>query len=84
MNSRLIHKFVCASAVCIATCGLAFASGHIKSDNGRIVLAQSYCGMCADSATSCRLACNGAGACIQACDEKLRDCREQACRPRDR
>ena len=34
--------------------------------------AKFYCGMCFDSATACRLGCNGAGTCIQACDDMLK------------
>ena len=55
------------------------ATTRFKIENGRIIVAQSYCGMCFDSATACRLGCNGAGTCIQACDDMLRDCREQNC-----
>lgn len=80
-------KFTSAAIVVISMCGASFAddsASRFKIENGRIILAQSYCGMCADNATSCRLACNGAGLCIQACDEKLRDCREQNCGMRAR
>jgi hypothetical protein len=55
------------------------AAGRFKIEGGRIIVAQSSCGMCFDGATACRLGCNGAGTCIQACDDKLRDCREQNC-----
>jgi hypothetical protein len=55
-------------------------ASRFRIENGKIIVAQSYCGMCADNRTSCRLACNGAGACIQACDDQYRDCREQNCR----
>lgn len=54
-------------------------ASRFKIDNGRIIVAQSYCGICSDNATACRLACNGSGTCIQACDDALRDCREQNC-----
>jgi hypothetical protein len=80
-------KFISAAIVLISMCGASLADGNasrFKIENGRFIVAQSYCGMCADSATSCRLACNGAGACIQACDDKLRDCREQNCGTRAR
>lgn len=60
------------------------ATSRFKIENGRIIVAQSYCRMCLDSATACRLACNGAGTCIQACDDRLRDCREQNCGSRYR
>jgi hypothetical protein len=54
-------------------------ANRFKIEGGRIILAQSYCGMCFDAATTCRLACNGSGTCIQACDDQLRDCRELNC-----
>ena len=59
-------------------------ASRFKLEGGRIVVAQTYCGMCSDSATACRLACNGAGTCIQACDDRLRECREQNCGVRNR
>ena len=52
---------------------------RFKITDGHIVIAQSYCGICSDNAMACRLACNGSGVCIQACDDALRDCREQNC-----
>jgi hypothetical protein len=54
----------------------------IEIRNGKFEVAQSYCAMCADQASACRIACNGSGACIQACDDNLRDCIEQNCRRR--
>ena len=42
-------------------------------------IAQSYCMMCADDRTACIIKCNGAGACVQACDDDFRLCRERAC-----
>ena len=59
-------------------------AGRFRIENGKIVVAQSYCGMCADSRASCQLGCNGAGACIQTCDDQYRDCREQNCGSRTR
>jgi hypothetical protein len=50
-------------------------------ENGKITVAQSYCAMCADSTTSCRLRCNGSGTCIQACDDQYRECARENCRP---
>ena len=44
---------------------------------GKTIVAQSYCGICAEANTSCRLGCNGAGACIQACNDHYRDCLRQ-------
>ena len=75
-------KFMIAAVTLLSTSSAALAgenASRFRIDNGRIVVAQSYCGMCADSATACRLACNGAGACIQTCQDQLRDCREQNC-----
>jgi hypothetical protein len=57
---------------------------HFRVENGKIVVAQSYCAICADNRTSCQLGCNGAGACIQSCDDRYRDCREQNCGSRGR
>jgi len=80
-------KFIAAAAMIILTCGASLADSNatrFRIESGRIVVAQSYCGMCVDSASSCRLGCNGSGTCIQACDDQLRDCREQNCRSRFR
>jgi hypothetical protein len=46
------------------------------------IVAQSYCATCADTAATCRGKCNGAGRCIQACDDAFRDCVDQNCRRR--
>jgi len=59
-------------------------ASRFKIESGRIIVAQSYCAICSDNATACRLACNGSGACIQACDDMLRECREQNCGSRRR
>src|SRR3954469_5405404 len=75
-------KWVIGAFTVLSMSGAALAdndASRFEIDNGRIVLAQSYCAMCSDSATACRLACNGSGTCIQACDDRLRDCREQNC-----
>ena len=80
-------KFVAAAAILFSMCGVSLAdndASRFKIENGNIIIAQSYCGICNDSATSCRLACNGSGTCLQACDEKLRICREQNCGARYR
>jgi len=53
---------------------------RFRMENGKIIVAQSYCAMCADSATSCRLRCNGSGTCIQACDDQYRECARENCR----
>jgi hypothetical protein len=60
-------------------CGAA--DKHSQVVHGKIMVAQSYCGICAEANTSCRLGCNGAGACIQACYDQYRDClRQNFCR----
>ncbi len=48
--------------------------------NGKIIVAQSRCGMCTDQRTECVVRCNGAGACIQGCDDDYQLCTERACR----
>jgi hypothetical protein len=80
-------KFIGAAIMIFSMCGVSLADSNasrFKIERGRIIVAQSYCGMCADSATSCRSGCNGAGTCIQACDDKFRDCRDQNCGQRIR
>ena len=54
----------------------------IEMKNGKFRVAQSYCAMCADKASTCRIGCNGSGLCIQACNDEFRDCIEQNCRRR--
>lgn len=70
-----------AAVVWLSMGGLAAAEGANRStfEKGRMKLVQSYCAICSDNATTCRLACNGAGTCLQACDVQLRQCREQNC-----
>jgi hypothetical protein len=80
-------KLMIAAFTILSMSGAALAdnaTSRFKIQNGRIIVAQSYCGMCFDSATACRLGCNGAGTCIQACDDRLRECREQNCGSRYR
>jgi len=75
-------KFLIAAVMALSMSGASLADNNasrFKINNGHVVLAQSYCGICFDNATACRLACNGSGTCIQACDDALRDCREQNC-----
>jgi hypothetical protein len=75
-------RFLIAVATVLAMSTVSLADNNasqFKIDNGRIILAQTYCGICSDNATACRLACNGSGACIQGCDDALRDCRELNC-----
>jgi len=57
-------------------------ASRFKIENGKIVIAQSACGICDTNRTSCVLACNGGGACIQACDDQYRDCARENCRRR--
>lgn len=80
-------KFLIPAFMLVAMSGASLADSNaslFKLENGRIILAQSYCAICSDNASACRLACNGAGACIQACDDRLRECREQNCGVRGR
>jgi hypothetical protein len=80
-------RFIAAVGMMLSMCGASLADSNatrFRIEGGRIVVAQSYCGMCADSTTSCRSGCNGSGTCIQACDEKLRECRQQNCGSRAR
>jgi hypothetical protein len=75
-------KFIGAAVMMLSICGASLADGNdsrFEIKDGRIIVAQSYCALCADSATSCRLGCNGSGTCIQACDDRFRECREQNC-----
>jgi hypothetical protein len=55
---------------------------RFRIDNGKIVTAQSACGICDNNRTACVLACNGSGACIQACDNEYIDCARENCRRR--
>ena len=57
-------------------------TARYRLDRPNATIAQSYCAMCADDRTACTLKCNGAGACIQACNDDFRLCRERACNRR--
>ena len=75
-------RFLIAVFTVLSMSGASLADNNasrFRIDNGRIILAQSYCEICFDNARACRLACNGSGTCIQACDDALRDCRELNC-----
>jgi len=75
-------KFLIAVFTVLSMSGASLADNNasrFRIDNGRIILAQSYCEICIDNARACRLACNGSGTCIQGCNDALRDCREQNC-----
>lgn len=68
--------------VTLLASGWAFSDADasaLKFANGRIVVAQSYCALCESQHTECVLKCNGAGACIQNCDNDFQLCRERAC-----
>jgi len=76
-------KVVVALVVLLSSCGTSSATTNVnllRFDNRKIVVAQSYCEMCSNARTSCQLGCNGAGKCIQACDDQYRECRLQNCR----
>jgi hypothetical protein len=78
-------KTVAAFCLLLVMTGAAFADSNatgLKIKDGKFIVAQSYCGMCADNASACRIKCNGAGTCIQACDDDYRLCVEQNCRRR--
>lgn len=74
-------KFIVLWAV-LVTSGPALAENNataLRVVNGKIVVAQSYCKICDDQRTDCVLRCNGAGACIQKCDDDYELCKERAC-----
>jgi hypothetical protein len=76
-------KLISALGMLLCMYGTSLAdinATRLRNENGKIIVAQSYCGMCANTNTSCRLACNGAGTCIQACDDQNRECARQNCR----
>lgn len=54
-------------------------STHLHVSHGKFVVAQSYCSICGDARSACIVKCNGAGACIQRCDDDYLTCREQNC-----
>ena len=73
-----------ASILCLTFCmvGASLAENSVTRlnlNNGKLTVSQSYCRICADTARTCRLKCNGSGACIQACDDAFQDCVEQNC-----
>ena len=78
-------KLVTALCILLFMAGISFAGSNatsIEIRNEKFKVAQSYCGMCADKASACRIRCNGSGACIQGCDDDYLDCIEQNCRRR--
>ena len=73
-------KFVTAFGMLLMMGGTSLADANairFKIENGKIVVAQSYCGICVINDSSCRLQCNGSGTCIQACDDQYIACRRQ-------
>ena len=78
-------RYVAGLGMLLAMTGTSFADGNasrFRIENGKIVIAQSACQICDNNRTSCVLACNGGGACIQACDDQYRDCARENCRRR--
>jgi hypothetical protein len=77
-------KFITTLGMLLCISGASFADGdatRFKIEHGKTIVAQSYCGICANNNSACRVACNGAGTCIQACDDQYRDClRQNFCR----
>ena len=79
---RLLLISVCSLLLIGGTSFAETNATPAKVKNGKIVIAQSYCRMCFDARESCILRCNGAGLCIQRCNDDLEDCIEQNCRYR--
>jgi hypothetical protein len=71
-------RFALVAGMLLLMSGASFAeAARFKIADGKFIVAQGYCGICADSNRSCQLGCNGSGACIQACDLEYRDCLRQ-------
>jgi len=78
-------KLVAALCILFLMTGISLAENsatRLTIRNGTFVVAQSYCGMCADKATACRIKCNGSGTCLQSCDDGYQDCVNQNCERR--
>jgi hypothetical protein len=76
-------KYVAGLGILLLIAGPSFAdASRFRIENGKVVIAQSACGICDNNRTSCVLACNGGGACIQACDNQYMDCTRENCRRR--
>ncbi|AUC99048.1 MULTISPECIES: hypothetical protein [Bradyrhizobium] len=74
---------LCLALLMLTGAGTAAHSANgIRLENGKLVIAQSYCAMCATDRTTCVTKCNGSGACIQNCDNDYQLCVERACRGR--
>jgi hypothetical protein len=78
-------KWVIALGIFLFTTSTSLADANasrFRIENGKVVIAQSACGICDNNRTSCVLACNGGGACIQVCGDQYRDCARENCRRR--
>jgi hypothetical protein len=77
-------KFIVLWTMLVASGPVLAASNAtaLQFVDGKIVVAQSYCRICGDQRTECVLRCNGAGACVQNCDNDYQLCTERACRDR--
>jgi len=70
------------TALCVMLFVTGASPGGVAGDRSQVdhrktVVAQNYCGLCAETNTSCRLGCNGAGTCIQTCNDRYSDCLRQ-------
>jgi hypothetical protein len=79
-------RYIAGLGMLLVMISTSFADGNasrrFRIENGKIVIAQSACQICDNNRTSCVLACNGGGACIQACDDQYIDCARENCRRR--
>ena len=70
----MIQNSALVMIVIALTCGICSAGTNatrFEIRNGKFRLAQSYCQMCRDARITCTLGCNGAGACIQRCEDQF-------------
>jgi hypothetical protein len=70
----------CVAALLVNAAAFGENASPVPMLNGKIIVAQSRCAICADQRTDCVMRCNGAGACIQGCDDDYQLCTERACR----
>ena len=80
-----MRVFIGAVAALLISSGASSADATRSSSrrvDGKMLVAQSYCRMCADHRTTCIIKCNGAGTCIQNCDYDYQLCIERSCRYR--
>jgi hypothetical protein len=71
-------RFAVAMGMLVLMSVTSFADpNRLKIADGKFIVAQSDCGICANDRRSCQLGCNGSGACIQTCDVQYRDCLRQ-------